>query len=150
MTPSLRRTMIAGPVAALALVGLLSGCQKTSTTQSPDGATTSTTTTTVTPTTPSPSTTESMRSAGNEVAADAKGAMNKAGEVLDDSAITAKVKTALLADPTVKGLQIDVDTKNGVVSLKGSVPKAESDRAVQIARETSGVKSVDNQLTPKS
>lgn len=149
MTPSLR-TMSIWPVAAVAAFGLLAGCQKTSTTQSPDGATTSSTTTTVTPAAPAPSTVDAMKATGKEMAADAKEATAKAGEIIEDSAITAKVKTALLADPMVKGLQIDVDTKNGVVSLKGSVPKAEGERAAQIARDTGGVKSVDNQIVPKS
>jgi osmotically-inducible protein OsmY len=38
-----------------------------------------------------------------------------------DAAITAKVKTALLADPDVKALRIDVDTRDGIVTLNGSV-----------------------------
>ena len=51
--------------------------------------------------------------------ADANNAADKAGTAIEDSTITAKVKTALIADPDVKGLKIDVDTKNGVVTLKG-------------------------------
>lgn len=61
--------------------------------------------------------------------------------------ITARIKAALLADPDVKGLQIDVDTRDGAVTLKGSAEKAESrDIALRIARGTPGVKSVENQL----
>ena len=78
-------------------------------------------------------------------------AADKAGAAVDDGAITAKVKTALLADPDVKGLKIDVDTKNGVVTLKGTADKpANRDRAVAIAKDTSGVKSVENQLVVKA
>lgn len=150
MSSSLRRTILAGTVAALAAAGLLSGCQKTSTTQSPDGTNVTTTTTTIAPTDATASATDAMKSAAKEAGSDAKEAMTKAGEVIDDGVITTKVKTALLADPDVKGLAIDVDTKGGVVTLKGSADKAGNlDRAAQIARDTSGVKSVDNQLVVK-
>ncbi len=77
-------------------------------------------------------------------------AMNKAGDATVDAAITGKVKTQLLADPDVKGLAIDVDTKDGVVTLNGSADKAGNvDKAVSIAKGTDGVKSVDNKLTVK-
>jgi hyperosmotically inducible protein len=144
------RATLTAPLAVLALAGLLAGCQKTTTTSTPDGATTSSTTTSVAPATPSAETTAAVKSTGNDIAAGAGRAANKAGDAIEDSAITAKVKTALLADPAVKGLQIEVDTKDGVVTLKGAAPKSEGDRAVQIARDTSGVKSVDNQIGPKS
>lgn len=68
------------------------------------------------------------------------------GTVMSDAAITSAVKTKFLADTHVSGLKIDVDTKDGVVTLTGNVPAAERDRAVTIARETSGVKSVMNHL----
>ena len=85
-----------------------------------------------------------MKEAGRET----KEAATKAGAVVGDSAITAKVKTAFMADPDVKALQIDVDTKDGVVALKGKVDgRTNVDKAVQIARGIEGVKSVDNQLT---
>jgi hyperosmotically inducible protein len=77
-------------------------------------------------------------------------AMNKAGDATVDAAITGKVKTKFLADPDVKGLAIDVDTKDGVVTLNGSADKAGNvDKAVSIAKATDGVKSVDNKLTVK-
>jgi hyperosmotically inducible protein len=76
--------------------------------------------------------------------------MNKAGDATADAAITGKVKTKLLADPDVKGLAIDVDTKDGVVTLTGSADKAGNvDKAVSIAKDTDGVKSVDNKLSVK-
>lgn len=70
------------------------------------------------------------------------------GEVMDDAAITAAVKAKLLADPTVGGLKIDVDTREGVVYLTGDNMKsqAEIDMAIKLARETSGVKSVESNL----
>lgn len=65
------------------------------------------------------------------------------GEHVDDAVITAAVKTHLLEDPMVKGSQIDVDTRAGVVFLTGSVrSQAESQRAVEVARATEHVKDV--------
>ncbi len=151
MSSSLRRTILAGSVVALAATGLLAGCQKTSTTQSPDGTTTTTTTTTVASSMDSASATAAMKSAAKEAGGEASAAMTKAGDALEDGVITTKVKTALLADPDVKGLSIDVDTKGGVVTLKGTADKASAmDRAAQIARDTRGVQSVDNQLVVKT
>lgn len=70
------------------------------------------------------------------------------GQVMDDAAITAAVKSKLLADPTVGGLKIDVDTRSGVVYLTGDhmKSKAEIDQAIKLAKETSGVKSVESKL----
>ena len=74
-------------------------------------------------------------------------AADRAGEVTGDAAITAAVKTKFLADTHVAGLKIDVDTMNGVVTLTGNVKDAaEKTRAIEIARETSGVKSVTDRL----
>ena len=72
-----------------------------------------------------------------------------AGEVVDDASITVAVKSKLLADAVVGGLKIDVDTREGVVILTGDNMKsqAEIDQAVRLARETSGVKKVENKLT---
>ena len=67
---------------------------------------------------------------------------------IDDAAITAKVKTAIIGEPGLKALQINVDTANGVVVLSGAVDSPTSvDRANQIAQAVEGVKSVDNRLT---
>ena len=142
MNPILRRSLLSLSIAAIASAGVLAGCDRKTTTSS-DG--TSTTTTTVT--SPAPG----MKSAANEMKNDAKSAADKAGTAIDDSAITAKVKTALLADPDVKGLMIDVDTKNGVVTLKRTADKkVNRDRAVAIAKDTGGVKSVEDQLVVKA
>ena len=66
------------------------------------------------------------------------------GEVIDDTTITTKVKTNLLADPTVSAFAISVDTTRGVVSLTGIVNSAaERARAIQVAQETGGVRRVD-------
>ena len=67
--------------------------------------------------------------------------------MMSDAALTAAVKTKFLADPVVGGLRIDVDSREGVVILKGEVrSQAEKDAAVQIARETAGVRQVDDYL----
>jgi hyperosmotically inducible protein len=69
------------------------------------------------------------------------------GEHIDDAVITAAVKSRLLEDPQVKGLKIDVDTREGVVFLTGSVGNQEQmDRAVEVARATEHVKDVKPNL----
>ena len=72
------------------------------------------------------------------------------GAAIDDSVITTKVKSALLADATVKGMDIKVETHQGVAQLSGFVDsQAQVDRAVQIARGVEGVKDVENKMTVK-
>lgn len=69
------------------------------------------------------------------------------GETIDDATITTRVKTALLDDPVVGGLRVDVDTFKGVVTLSGRVKSgAESRQAIAIARRTSGVRDVKSTL----
>ncbi len=66
---------------------------------------------------------------------------------VEDANISAKVKSQLLWNDSTSGLDIDVDTKNGIVSLSGSVTSgAEADLAEQIARNTTDVLGVDNRL----
>jgi hyperosmotically inducible protein len=73
-----------------------------------------------------------------------------AGAVVDDAALTAKVKSALIADESTKGTQINVETRDGVVQLAGFVnTDAERDHATQVARGVSGVKDVRNDLEIK-
>ncbi len=74
-------------------------------------------------------------------------ASRSVGQVVDDATITAEIKTKLMADSVVAGLKIDVDTKDGVVSLNGPVKnQEEKDTAIRLARETSGVKDVKDNL----
>jgi hyperosmotically inducible periplasmic protein len=74
----------------------------------------------------------------------------RAGEAVTDAAVTSAVKSKFLADPMVKGLKIDVDTSNGVVTLNGDVAsRAEADKAVMVARNTSGVNRVVSNLHVK-
>ena len=78
-------------------------------------------------------------------------ASDKVATAVDDSALTAKVKAALLAEPGLKSLEISVDTKNATVTLSGSVDSPMSrDRAKEVASSISGVASVVDQLTVKS
>jgi len=72
------------------------------------------------------------------------------GEYVDDAAITAKVKTALVKDPVVKAMQVDVTTFKGNVQLSGFVDTAEQKaRAGQVAGTVQGVTNVTNNITVK-
>ena len=69
------------------------------------------------------------------------------GEMLDDATITTRVKTALLNDPDVGGMRIDVDTFKGVVTLSGRVKtKEEEAKALSLARKIGGVTDVKSTL----
>ena len=121
------------PATAIVLIAAaVVGCERTTTTRTdPVGGTTTTTTISATP----------MASA----------ALGKAGDVAIDSATTVKIKSALLADPEIKSLRIDVDTKDGAVTLSGSVPSAaNAERAATVAKGVDGVRSVASRLTVKA
>ena len=73
-----------------------------------------------------------------------------AGEYVDDSVITTKVKSQLAADDFLKSFEISVETYKGTVQLSGFVDSQEAvDKAVQIARGVKGVTSVKNDLNVK-
>lgn len=81
---------------------------------------------------------------------DIRRAPQTTGEYLDDSAITAKVKSALVTDKDVSALNINVETVNGVVQLSGFAgSRREMDRATEVARNVQGVKSVENNIRIK-
>lgn len=83
------------------------------------------------------------KTASNEAPAAHRGPVR----TVDDAAITAKVKAKLAADENVKARKIDVDTTRGYVTLYGDVHSArEAERAVGIARDTSGVTGVTSHL----
>lgn len=72
------------------------------------------------------------------------------GEI-NDTMVTTSVKSALLADDQVKGLEIKVETQSGQVALSGFVDsQSQIDRAVTVARGVDGVKDVQNGLTLKN
>ena len=76
---------------------------------------------------------------------------DKVVAAVDDGTLTTKVKAALLAEPGLRSLQIAVETKNGAVTLSGTVDNATSrERAKDIASSVTGVATVVDQLTIKS
>jgi hyperosmotically inducible protein len=98
---------------------------------------------------------DAARRGSSEVKEESREAADKTGDiagkgagVVTDAAVTSAVKAKFLADTTVKGLNIDVDTANGMVTLNGNVAsRAEAQRALTIARNTDGVKGVHDNLT---
>ena len=97
-----------------------------------------------------PTTADKMANATNNAADKMAAATQKAGDKIDDAAITAKVKTALMAEPGLKSLEINVDTRDNVVTLAGTVGSPElKQRATQLAQSVEGVKSVSDQLVIK-
>ena len=92
--------------------------------------------------------TSRARAAGAEVGARTAEAANEAGAVLSDAAVTAKIKSKMALDDTVKASSINVSTDGRVVTLRGTVGSAaERDRAVQLAKETAGVRQVVDHLS---
>ena len=98
----------------------------------------------------------------NEIKADVKDAAAEAkvagantattvGEKIDDAAITASVNASFAKDPDLSAIKINVDTKNGAVTLMGPAPTAVAkDRATELAKAVKGVTTVNNQLTVKA
>ena len=87
------------------------------------------------------------REAGAKIGEQVATAANAAGELLEDGQLTAKIKSKMTLDDLVQARTINVDTKDGVVTVKGRVrTEAERQRALQLARETAGVKAVVDQL----
>lgn len=79
-----------------------------------------------------------------------KDGKSTAGNVLDDSVITVKVKSALVADDATRGTEFAVTTNKGVVQLSGYVDSAdEQARATTVARNVEGVQSVVNDTSIK-
>ena len=72
------------------------------------------------------------------------------GTVVDDSVITSTVKTALLADPAIKSLDLQVETRKGTVQLSGFVDsQSQIDQALAVTRSVAGVTEVENGVTLK-
>lgn len=77
----------------------------------------------------------------------AKSTTESAKTGVSDSWITGKTKMALYADERVSGTQVNVDTKDGMVTLRGKVDSAEAKSAAEsVAKGIDGVKSVKNEL----
>ncbi len=91
---------------------------------------------------------DGVKSVQNDIAV---GESSTAGEVIDDSLLTAKVKTALIGDSATKAHQINVETKDGVVQLSGFVDTSSAkSAATTVAKSVTGVKGVKNELSVKS
>ena len=79
-----------------------------------------------------------------------KDGKSSAGNMLDDSVVTVKVKSALLADDQTRGTEFAVSSNKGVVQLSGYVDSAdEQARATSVARNVEGVQSVVNDTSIK-
>ncbi|QLY68165.1 molecular chaperone OsmY [Citrobacter freundii] len=84
-----------------------------------------------------------LESAGQKV----DSSMNKVGDFMDDSSITAKVKAALVDHENIKSTDISVKTDQKVVTLSGFVEsQAQAEEAVKVAKGVEGVTSVSDKL----
>lgn len=100
-----------------------------------------------------PSANHDASAAVREGAKDTTQAAHKTGNAISDGWVTSKIYADFINEDALKGSEIDVDTKAGVTTLKGTVAtQAGSTRAAAIAKATDGVKSVHNNLkvVPKS
>ena len=88
--------------------------------------------------------------AARNAANDTKAMGAAAADKVDDGMITTKVNAALVADKDLSAVKINVDTKDGVVTLTGPAPTPEAAaQATRIAKDVKGVVSVNNQLVVK-
>jgi hyperosmotically inducible periplasmic protein len=90
---------------------------------------------------------DKARQTGAEIGEKTAVAAERAKSAIEDGALTAKIKSKMALDDTLKSRGIDVSTDGGVVTLSGAVSSAaEHERALQLARETTGVTSVRDRL----
>ncbi|URN99870.1 molecular chaperone OsmY [Leclercia adecarboxylata] len=91
--------------------------------------------------------TEKAQSTANTAGEKIDNSMNKVGNFMDDSSITAKVKAALVDADDIKSTDISVETDKNVVTLSGFVEsQAQAEKAVTVAKGVEGVKSVSDKL----
>jgi hyperosmotically inducible periplasmic protein len=77
-------------------------------------------------------------------------ATTSVGTEIDDSVVTTRVKSALLADPEIKSFEIKVETRKGLVQLSGFVDsQARIDGAISLVKSVEGVKGVENGMLLK-
>lgn len=94
--------------------------------------------------------TEKARETGAAIGEKVATGAAKAEQALNESALTAKIKSKMALDDTVKALSIDVDTTGSMVTLTGFVhSEAERSKALQLARDTEGVTAVTDRLVIK-
>lgn len=93
------------------------------------------------------STTSKAGSAADNAGQKIDSSMNKVGNFMDDSAITAKVKAALVDHESIKSTDISVKTEKSVVTLSGFVEsQSQAEQAVSVAKGVEGVASVSDKL----
>ena len=91
---------------------------------------------------------ERAKDAAAQISEKTAQAAKTAQEALSDSSLTAKIKAKMALDDTVKALDLNIDTVNGVVTVTGKVRSAaERDRALALARETNGIRQVVDRIT---
>jgi hyperosmotically inducible protein len=91
--------------------------------------------------------TDKARETGAKIGESVATGAAKAEQALSEGALTAKIKSKMALDDTVKALSIDIDTEGTVVTLSGTVTsEAVRARALQLARETAGVTAVNDRL----
>ena len=93
---------------------------------------------------------ERVGTAGAVVKERAGDAAVQAKHVLEDGALTAKIKSKITLDDTLEGVSLNIDTVAGVTTVNGTVrTEAQRQRVLQLARETKGVtKVIDNLKVP--
>jgi hyperosmotically inducible protein len=88
------------------------------------------------------------KEAAKESARETHEAIGTTGEAVSDGWITTKVKSSFVGVDALDGSDIDVDTNDYVVTLRGTVPSAAARaKAVSLAKQVDGVKSVKDELT---
>jgi hyperosmotically inducible protein len=93
---------------------------------------------------------ERAREVGADIGARTAAAADATRRAVEDGTLTTKIKAKMALDDSVKALDLDVDTSNGVVTVSGTVrTEAERTRALALARETEGVKQVVDRLQLK-
>lgn len=91
--------------------------------------------------------TDKAQSTTNTAGEKIDNSMNKVGNFMDDSSITAKVKAALVDADDIKSTDISVETEKNVVTLSGFVEsQAQAEKAVAVAKKVEGVTSVSDKL----
>lgn len=94
------------------------------------------------------STTDSAKSVANSAGQAVDSSLNKVGDFMDDSTITARVKAALIDDKSISSAGISVKTENKVVTLSGSVDStAQKEQALSVAKNVKGVTTVNDKLS---
>lgn len=94
---------------------------------------------------------QETREAANTAEAKMDQAANTTSAAMTDAAIVTKINASLAADDQLKAIKIDVDAKDGHVTLTGSAPNADAQkRATTLAQSVDGVRGVDNKLVVSS